>query len=124
MRDHARSIDAAQNLALKDFTVRYLVVEDIWIALGESLLIAWFEPVWNVVVDGFGNHAPGSGRAKGARPVWDTLHPGRTWASSLAAPAVTLNEITDRIALHLSREQRPYSGGDDIAIVDLMAGEE
>lgn len=50
---HANSIDQATNLRREDFLCRYLVVEDIWIPLGEQLLIKKFTPVWNCVVDGF-----------------------------------------------------------------------
>lgn len=84
LSEHVQSITQAQNLALMDFHCRYLVVADIWIPLGESLLIERFSPLWNVVVDGFGNHDPGSGRGAGQRPMWDTIHPGRPWAERLA----------------------------------------
>lgn len=77
--EHAESIRATQ-LSVDDFTCRYLVVDDIWIPLGESLLIARFSPVWNLLVDGFGNHDPGKGRYNGLVPKWDVLHPGRAWA--------------------------------------------
>lgn len=80
IREHANSIRAATNLDIDDFHVRFLVVDDIWIPLGESLIIARFVPLWNSLVDGFGNHAPGGGRLKGLRPRWDVLHPGRAWA--------------------------------------------
>ncbi len=82
--EHAESVAQATNLDLADFHCRYLVVEDIWIPLGESLLIERFQPLWNVVVDGFGNHDPGRGRVQGQRSMWDTLHPGRPWAAKLA----------------------------------------
>jgi len=123
LRDHSKSIEAAENLAIDDFAVRYLVVEDIWIALGESLLLSWFKPVWNGVVDGFGNHAPGSGRAAGARPLWDTLHPGRGWAAGLPASEASVEAIERRIAEHLSVDLPPQEGAPDLAIVDLMAAE-
>ena len=77
---HARSIQDASNLEIKDFHCRYLVVDDIWIPLAESLLIATFNPLWNKLVDGFGNHDPGKGRHMGLRPRWDVIHPGRAWA--------------------------------------------
>lgn len=79
LKQHAESVSAAENLRLEDFFCRYLVVDDIWIPLGESLLIAMFTPVWNKLVDGFGNHDPGKGRYQGMRSKWDTLHPGRAW---------------------------------------------
>ncbi|MBN8734395.1 MAG: Eco29kI family restriction endonuclease [Acidobacteria bacterium] len=71
------------NLRLEDFYCRFLAVDDVWIALGERLLIAMFAPLWNRVVDGFGNHDPGRGRDRGKKPAWDVLHPGRTWAAKL-----------------------------------------
>lgn len=84
LREHAESIKAAENLDIKDFYCRFLVVDDIWIPLGESLIIARFTPVWNSLIDGFGNHNPGKGRHAGMRPRWDVLHPGRGWAMRLA----------------------------------------
>ena len=81
LSEHAESINAADNLHIKDFHCRFLVVEDIWIPLGESLLIAKFAPVWNTLIDGFGNHDPGKGRYEGLRPRWDVLYPGRAWAA-------------------------------------------
>jgi hypothetical protein len=59
------------------------VVDDIWIPLGESLLIEMFSPVWNRLIDGFGNHDPGKGRYQQQRSPWDVLHPGRSWAEKL-----------------------------------------
>lgn len=83
LREHLESIEAASNLNSADFSCRFLTVDDIWIPLGESLLIARFSPLWNTLIDGFGNHDPGKGRHAGLRPRWDTLHPGRAWANRL-----------------------------------------
>lgn len=81
LNEHRESIrQASTTLSANDFYCRYLVVDDIWVPLGESLLIAKFTPVWNTLVDGFGNHDPGAGRHAGMRPRWDVLHPGRAWA--------------------------------------------
>lgn len=79
LAEHAESIQCT-SLKIEDFVCRYLVVDDIWIPLGESLLIARFSPLWNVFLDGFGNHDPGKGRYQGLAPKWDVLHPGRGWA--------------------------------------------
>ncbi len=81
--EHAKSIDQARNLELSDFRCRLLVVDDIWIPLGENLLIETFSPVWNRKIDGFGNHDPGKGRYKQRRSSWDVLHPGRPWVERL-----------------------------------------
>ncbi len=48
LREHAESIEQAANLDLSDFRCRYLVVDDIWIPLGESLLVLyWFSVTLN-----------------------------------------------------------------------------
>lgn len=91
--EHRKSIEQASNLEIADFWCRYLVVDDIWIPLGESLLIQRHRPIWNSLIDGFGNHDPGSGRHKGARPSWDTLHPGRAWADRCAPSKLTEEQI-------------------------------
>ncbi|MDR0452068.1 MAG: Eco29kI family restriction endonuclease, partial [Treponema sp.] len=83
LREHRKSIEAAENLDIGDFYCRFLVVDDIWIPLGESLLIERTKPLWNIVVDGFGNHDPGSGRYNQQISPWDTVHPGRSWAKKL-----------------------------------------
>lgn len=83
LNEHKSSISAAENLQLDEFACRYLVSDDIWIPLGESLLIEWFQPLWNVLIDGFGNHPTGKRRSKQYRSRWDTLHPGRAWAAKL-----------------------------------------
>lgn len=95
--EHRRSIDLATNLEIRDFWCRYLVVDDIWIPLGESLLIQRYRPIWNSLIDGFGNHDPGSGRYNGARPNWDTLHPGREWAEKCAPSKLTVDQIRQQI---------------------------
>lgn len=100
--EHAESIRATKNLSIKDFQCRFLVVDDIWIPLGESLLIARYSPVWNSLVDGFGNHDPGSGRHAGIRPRWDVLHPGRPWAEKCRERAETVTEIERDVMTFLS----------------------
>jgi len=50
---------------------------------GEAAMIRHFQPAWNRVIDGFGIHDPGGGRAQQRRSVWDCLHPGRTFTKKL-----------------------------------------
>lgn len=87
LNEHAKSIKQAENLRLEDFRCRYLVVVQVWITLSERFLIRHFHPIWNRVVDGFGNHPVGAGRNAGRRSLWDILHPGRPWANPLKATA-------------------------------------
>lgn len=102
-------LDGTDNIQLKDFRVRYLVVDDIWIPLGESLLISTFKPVWNGMLDGFGNHDPGSGRYNGLRPLWDLMHPGRGWAMKCRERPEQVHEVRERIADYLERNAPPRS---------------
>ncbi|WP_083313350.1 Eco29kI family restriction endonuclease [Pseudomonas aeruginosa] len=106
LKEHADSIRAASNLNIDDFYCRFLVVDDIWIPLGESLLIARFTPVWNSLIDGFGNHNPGKGRHAGMRPRWDVLHPGRPWAMNLIERQESDQQIADDAETYL-RERFP-----------------
>ena len=45
--------------------------------MAERFLIEHFRPIWNVVLDGFGNHDPGKGRTAMKRPRWDSSHAGK-----------------------------------------------
>ncbi len=98
LRQHAASVDEATNLTLADFYVRHLVVEDIWIPLGENMLIETFKPVWNRAIDGFGNKDPGRRRATQYKSPWDVLHPGRKFADKLANSELTAEFLNQRIA--------------------------
>lgn len=107
LREHADSIAQAQNLDIDDFQCRYLIVDDIWIPLGEALLIGRFKPVWNHTLDGFGNHDPGAGRYGGLRPLWDVLHPGRAWADRCQQRTETSGELSTRISEFLKDNPPP-----------------
>lgn len=102
LNEHAQSIAQAENLHLADFLCRYLVVDDIWIPLGESLLIEKFAPVWNSLIEGFGNHDPGRGRYNSQRPLWDMVHPGRPWANRLQNNKRSAQQILATLASRLS----------------------
>ena len=106
LKDHKKSIEAATNLNIEDFSARWLVMEDVWITLGESAMIRRHQPVWNARIDGFGNHAPGRGRAKGARPQWDTLHPGRTWAEALPSALKSADKLQQEAQEYLEYRLR------------------
>ena len=45
LSEHFISISKAKNLNEKDFVCRYLVVDDIWIPLAESMLIEEYRPL-------------------------------------------------------------------------------
>jgi hypothetical protein len=100
LREHAESLQQARNLKLTDFACRYLVVDDIWIPLGEAMMISKFTPVWNRIIDGFGNHDPGKGRYQQQRSPWDVLHPGRAWAERCVECKRTEAELLESLQSH------------------------
>lgn len=102
IRIHAASIEQAENLDIGDFWYRALVVDDVWIPLGENAVIEWFKPVWNVVLDGFGIKEPGAGRAGQRRSEWDTIHPGRGLAGRLPPNTRSADELILRVEAFLS----------------------
>ncbi|TVP76074.1 MAG: Eco29kI family restriction endonuclease [Puniceicoccaceae bacterium] len=102
LQEHKVSIEAVKSLRVEDFSYRSLVVDDIWISLGETLVIQRFRPLWNQVVDGFGNHDPGAGRYGGMRPSWDELHSGRTWAGRCKPPRLTKEQIIEAVNVYMA----------------------
>lgn len=109
LSEHADSIRLAKNIAIEHFVCRYLIVDEIWIPLGESLMIAKFAPLWNSIVEGFGNHDPGSGRYQGLRPRWDVAHPGRTWALKCKQREESATEILRDASSYLDNIVFPAS---------------
>ncbi|MSQ59713.1 MAG: Eco29kI family restriction endonuclease [Betaproteobacteria bacterium] len=99
LRQHATTIKETNTVAIGEFYFRALTVDDIWIPLGENVLIEKFQPLWNRVIDGFGSKTPGKGRAKQVRSQWDTLHPGRTYVEllGLGPHPLTPEQIAARI---------------------------
>jgi hypothetical protein len=98
LSEHGKSIEKTSNLKIGEFFCRYLISDDIWIPLGESLLIERFQPLWNVLIEGFGIHTPGKGRKKQVRSKWDTLHPGRALADGLPSNPKKAVELQQMIA--------------------------
>jgi hypothetical protein len=90
LRKHSESIQTTENLNISDFKVRYIVLDDIWIPLGENVLIRSTQPLWNIALEGFGINDPGKGRQNQKRSPWDVLHPGRAYAESLTGGAADL----------------------------------
>jgi len=109
LSEHASSIDQARNIEVSDFRCRYLVVDDIWIPLAESLLIEMYLPLWNRKIDGFGNHDPGRGRSNQQRSPWDVIHPGRSWAEKLQQPPNDGNKIKEDAASYISETKARIS---------------
>lgn len=98
--DHTKSIEAASNLDISDFLCRFMILENAasnMIGTVEAALIRNYQPLWNCIVDGFGNHDPGSGRYNQERSEWDTIHPGRIWASRCVESSKSLDDILSNV---------------------------
>lgn len=80
---HSETIKSVDDLQLQDFKCKFLTIDSIWIPLGEQLLIRKYQPVWNSIVDGFGNNDPGKKRYGGQIPDWHRLHKGVKWVSKM-----------------------------------------
>jgi hypothetical protein len=100
LTEHARSLHTAENLQISWFRTRFIFlsgIESDLIVPIEAALIRQHKPLWNVVIDGFGNHDPGKGRYNQAVSAWDTLHPGRAWVTNLTGNRPDRDVLIDRI---------------------------
>ena len=109
LNDHRRSINAASNLDIENFECRFLVVKSAWQGTAETYLIDRFMPVWNNearICYGFGKHGDDPGTRGNTRSPWDTLHPGREWATK---PANVPYHLTpDEIKLEITEHYKKY----------------
>ncbi len=109
LREHGNSIQLADNLALEDFFCRFMILEDgatHLIGTVEAALTRHYKPIWNTMIDGFGNHDPGSGRYNQARSEWDILHPGRAWATKCIGKSASLEEVKENIAQYFAKKNK------------------
>ena len=100
LREHAKSIQQSANLSVGDFLCKFTILSNIegdLVVPVEAELIRRYKPLWNTVVDGFGNHDPGSGRYNQARSEWDVLHSGRSWAGRLTGESPVLEDVIAQV---------------------------
>ena len=105
LREYTRSIQQGANLDSDDFRCKFIIlngIESDLIVPVEAELIRRFMPLWNTLVDGFGNHDPGAGRYNQARSEWDVLHPGRLWAVRLTGASPKLENVVSKVRLALA----------------------
>ena len=104
LAQHAKSIGQVSNLNASDFACRFMIFEgeaQSMIPSVEAALISQHNPLWNSVVDGFGNHDPGKGRVAGRIPDWDALHPGRAWTAKITGERPETKDLKRRITDYL-----------------------
>ncbi len=109
IREHFRNIQQVENLSPPDFKCRYMILdgdESGIIGPVEASLIRKFQPLWNTIIDGFGNHTPGEGRFNQAKSGWGVLHPGRAWAARCMGKPPDYDDLVKRIRAYakLSRK--------------------
>jgi Eco29kI restriction endonuclease len=103
LREHSRSITIGAELSIEEFMCRFVIFEDEasdMIGTIEAALIKLNQPLWNVSLDGFGNHDPGRGRYEQAKSDWDVIHPGRPWAERCSGQHKPENIIVANIENH------------------------
>ncbi|MGO9535119.1 MAG: Eco29kI family restriction endonuclease [Syntrophobacteraceae bacterium] len=104
IHEHSRNIQQVEHLSPNDFKCRYMILdgdESGIIGPVEAHLIRKFLPLWNTVIDGFGNHTPGKGRFNQAKSGWDVLHPGRAWAEKCMGKPPDYDDLVKRIHTHM-----------------------
>ncbi len=105
IREHSRSIDLGEGLGKSDFFCRFMILEgkesDL-IGTVEAALIRKYQPIWNTLIDGFGNHDPGKGRYEQAKSDWDVCHPGRSWADKCQGVHANKEELLQGIENFMS----------------------
>lgn len=104
LTQHAKSIADVKNLKGEDFACRFMIFEGIsqnMVAAVEAAIISEKTPLWNSVIDGFGNHDPGAKRITGRISSWDALHQGRSWTSRLSGEMPDVRDLKRRITDYL-----------------------
>ncbi|SDH48963.1 MULTISPECIES: Eco29kI family restriction endonuclease [unclassified Duganella] len=112
LNEHARSIrKAATTLDINDFECRFLIVQTGFQKSAEDYLINFFKPIWNSetkICFGLGKHGDSSDTRGNKRSPWDTMHPGREWASATTENQKAPETIIEQISAHLT-EHQPYA---------------
>lgn len=106
LREHGRSIELGEGIKISDFFCRFMILEDKesdLIGTVEAALIRKYQPLWNTLIDGFGNHDSGKGRYEQARSDWDVCHPGRVWAEKCQGIHTSKEEILKDIEDFMSK---------------------
>jgi hypothetical protein len=100
IQEHSRNILSVQHIDINDFSCRFVIFEGGGVDMIntiEASLIKIYKPLWNTVLDGFGNHTPGKGRFEQAKSDWDVIHPGRAWAEKCRGEATPIEVIANKI---------------------------
>jgi hypothetical protein len=103
LSEHARSIERANNINLKDFECRFLVISSGWQESAETFLKHLYAPIWNKETEvcyGIGKHGDSATTRANNRSPWDTLHTGRPWAEATIKDQRSVEEIVENLEKH------------------------
>jgi Eco29kI restriction endonuclease len=104
IKEHSRSLELGKGVSLSDFHCRFMILEgkesDL-IGTVEAALIRNYRSIWNSLIDGFGNHDPGSGRYEQAKSDWDICHPGRKWAEKCKGQSTNKKDLLVQIKKYM-----------------------
>ncbi len=106
LREHVKSISRCSNLDVADFKCKFVILNGLESGLIvplEAELIRKYTPLWNSIVDGFGNHDPGSGRYGQAKSEWDIVHPGRIWVDRLTGASPIQDNVHSKIETYTKK---------------------
>lgn len=106
LSEHATSVRVAENLELSDFKCRFVILEgeeSSLISTVEATVIRRYRPLWNSVIDGFGNHDPGINRYRQILAGWDTLHPGRSWEKKWHGQRPDRAKLIEKIQIYFKQ---------------------
>lgn len=97
VHDHCKSLNQV-GLGLEDFSFRFLLTPTLWVDLVEEGLIDLLQPLWNVVLTGFGARYYSNDQRRNPldyASAWDTLHPGRMGAGVNPRPGLDVPQLVD-----------------------------
>ncbi|WP_406106243.1 Eco29kI family restriction endonuclease [Micromonospora globbae] len=107
LNEHRKNIaKATSTLCEEDFDCRFLIVQTGYQRAAEEYLINFFKPIWNNemrICYGLGKHGDSATTRANKRSPWDTLHPGRQWATGLTEDQKPESQIRSEIEDHLKR---------------------
>jgi len=111
IREHGKNLQLGQGLHILDFHTRFMILEGAesdLIGTVEAALIRKYQPLWNTLLDGFGNHDPGKGRYEQAMSDWDVCHPGRLWAKKCRGTHSNRAQLLKNIAEFMASLKAKY----------------
>lgn len=116
LNNHLASIQGG-GLNIDDFVCKPLVIEDAddededdvtgIVHAVEVWLIQHHIPLWNSVLDGFGNRALGASRQSQKKSAWDVMNPGRPGTENLLTPDGTAERLLELVKEYYSERATP-----------------